>query len=238
MSAKILPAAALMAKAAIKSRNVAIVCAVALGGMAGTAQAAPYINGAVTVSGGITSLPSLPSGSIVTSLTTLTTGGFQGGNGSGDLASGLVGGSSAVNPFSFAIDSAPATLFTFNGFEFTVTDWGVKTVNPFTCTGAGGQCTDGVSYSNVQGFVSKSGFEDTLFSSSSFQFSGTCNTSDGTNCTSSITAGWTSSIAAQGFAAAVPEPATWAMMILGMGMIGGAMRARKRQAKPTVSFAF
>ncbi len=34
--------------------------------------------------------------------------------------------------------------------------------------------------------------------------------------------------------AAVPEPATWAMMILGFGMVGAAMR---RRARPAVSFA-
>ncbi len=34
---------------------------------------------------------------------------------------------------------------------------------------------------------------------------------------------------------AVPEPATWAMMIGGFGMVGGAMRYRRR--KTTVSFA-
>jgi len=34
--------------------------------------------------------------------------------------------------------------------------------------------------------------------------------------------------------AAVPEPSTWAMMILGFGVIGAAMR---RRAKPSVSFA-
>jgi len=27
----------------------------------------------------------------------------------------------------------------------------------------------------------------------------------------------------------VPEPATWAMMILGLGLVGGALRARRRQ---------
>ncbi|MBO9713833.1 MAG: PEPxxWA-CTERM sorting domain-containing protein [Sphingomonas sp.] len=31
------------------------------------------------------------------------------------------------------------------------------------------------------------------------------------------------------FAHAVPEPATWAMMIVGFGMIGGAIRHRKRR---------
>ena len=37
-------------------------------------------------------------------------------------------------------------------------------------------------------------------------------------------------------AAAVPEPATWAMMLLGFGFIGGAMRSRLRQ-KVIVSYA-
>ncbi|MDB5453794.1 MAG: hypothetical protein JWO33_2372, partial [Caulobacteraceae bacterium] len=35
--------------------------------------------------------------------------------------------------------------------------------------------------------------------------------------------------------AAVPEPATWAMMIAGFGMIGGAMRHRRRT--PAATFA-
>ncbi len=35
---------------------------------------------------------------------------------------------------------------------------------------------------------------------------------------------------------AVPEPATWAMMIAGFGIVGGAMR-RQRKAKTTVRFA-
>lgn len=37
--------------------------------------------------------------------------------------------------------------------------------------------------------------------------------------------------------AAVPEPATWALMLLGFGFVGGAMRAKKRQQKVTVSYA-
>ena len=36
------------------------------------------------------------------------------------------------------------------------------------------------------------------------------------------------------FQAAVPEPATWAMMIGGFGLVGGAMR---RRARPTVTYA-
>lgn len=37
-------------------------------------------------------------------------------------------------------------------------------------------------------------------------------------------------------AGAVPEPATWALMLLGFGFVGGAMRSKKRQ-KVTVSYA-
>lgn len=38
-------------------------------------------------------------------------------------------------------------------------------------------------------------------------------------------------------ASAVPEPATWAMMILGFGFVGGAMRRRNRQ-RTKVQYAF
>lgn len=37
--------------------------------------------------------------------------------------------------------------------------------------------------------------------------------------------------------AAVPEPTTWAMMLLGFGFVGGAMRAAKRRQKVTVFYA-
>ena len=37
--------------------------------------------------------------------------------------------------------------------------------------------------------------------------------------------------------AAVPEPATWAMMIVGFGLVGGAMRSAKQRRKLAVSFA-
>ncbi|OYW46017.1 MAG: hypothetical protein B7Z33_09595 [Sphingomonadales bacterium 12-68-11] len=40
-----------------------------------------------------------------------------------------------------------------------------------------------------------------------------------------------------GGAGAVPEPATWAMMILGFAVIGGALRSHKRREKLTVTYA-
>lgn len=36
---------------------------------------------------------------------------------------------------------------------------------------------------------------------------------------------------------AVPEPGTWAMMLLGFGFVGGAMRSAKRRQKLNVSYA-
>lgn len=38
-------------------------------------------------------------------------------------------------------------------------------------------------------------------------------------------------------AAAVPEPATWALMLLGFGFVGGAMRSRRKDGNVRVSFA-
>ncbi len=37
--------------------------------------------------------------------------------------------------------------------------------------------------------------------------------------------------------AAVPEPMTWAMMVLGFGLLGGALRAKRRKARVSVSYA-
>ena len=39
-------------------------------------------------------------------------------------------------------------------------------------------------------------------------------------------------------AGAVPEPATWAMMMLGFGFVGGAMRSAKRRRKQKVSVSY
>jgi hypothetical protein len=47
----------------------------------------------------------------------------------------------------------------------------------------------------------------------------------------------TTSFSATATAGAVPEPATWAMMILGMGAVGFAMRRRKSNVTTTVSYA-
>jgi hypothetical protein len=40
-----------------------------------------------------------------------------------------------------------------------------------------------------------------------------------------------------GSASAVPEPATWAMMIGGFGMVGGSMRSARRKQRAGASYA-
>ena len=44
-------------------------------------------------------------------------------------------------------------------------------------------------------------------------------------------------LSAAPIAAGVPEPSTWAMMLLGFGFVGGVMRSAKRRGEPTVSYS-
>ena len=70
-------------------------------------------------------------------------------------------------------------------------------------------------------------FSNTTTSASSFQFGGSAVT---------INAGSTGKLAAVvPGVAAVPEPATWAMMFLGFAMIGGAARYRRNSSKVVYS---
>lgn len=60
-------------------------------------------------------------------------------------------------------------------------------------------------------------------------------TGTGSQITSAVFSSTQQAFEIDDIAAAVPEPATWAMMILGFGLIGSQLRSRKRQVK--VSFA-
>lgn len=115
--------------------------------------------------------------------------------------------------------------------------------SPFTINFAG--VTNVFSFSNVsssQGIASAFGVGGNLLESiaisgfpSSFAFT--------TTGISSVSFSSTSQLGVDNFAfgdvegvSAVPEPATWAMMLLGLGFVGGTMRASKRR-KLTVSYA-
>jgi hypothetical protein len=53
--------------------------------------------------------------------------------------------------------------------------------------------------------------------------------------TSSIGGAYGAALDAVSVSDAVPEPATWALMILGFGAIGGAMRRRTAAARPRLA---
>jgi hypothetical protein len=48
---------------------------------------------------------------------------------------------------------------------------------------------------------------------------------------------WDATVQPRAAVAAVPEPATWAMMLGGFGVLGGALRAARRRQRTLVSFA-
>jgi hypothetical protein len=56
-------------------------------------------------------------------------------------------------------------------------------------------------------------------------------------CSSNASCFQSASFSVSEVGAAVPEPLTWAMMLLGFGFVGGAMRSVRRRQKLTVSYA-
>ena len=204
----------------MKLRNVIVACAVALGSMSGAAHAA-FINGGLSAAGNITNAPAAPSSSMVSQLTTMASSQGSLTSATGHMAPPFT----SIGGYSFALDGTPATLFTANGFIFTVTDWGTKTVTNFSCNAT--QCTDGINYAGITGYVSRAGYADTLFTGT-FMLSSTCN-SDGRQCIGDINPTWGANFAAQGQAPEpqpVPVPGTLAL--LGLGLVGlGAIRRKQ-----------
>ena len=125
--------------------------------------------------------------------------------------------------FSFNVDSEPVpTLFTSTAFGTTITNatgqyLGVTNLNFFDLSQLG-------LFGNYYGSQIFSGptSAPSIFRSGSYAATFLGNTSEAGTVT----------ISAVG---AVPEPATWAMMLLGFGVVGFALRRRRRQTT-TVRF--
>ena len=115
---------------------------------------------------------------------------------------------------SFLYSPRPGRPASTNGIQVLLN--GVLFNPPGTITAAGGGSTNWVTYT-INGFNAAAGSKLT------FKAVGT----------SDSFGGYIDNISL----AAVPEPATWAMMIMGFGLIGGAVRSRKSNVTARVRFA-
>jgi hypothetical protein len=121
-----------------------------------------------------------------------------------------------------------ATIFSATGFNEISFDWGsIDTYNNFALLDKNGNAVFTLSGNNVTPHNGVDGFRITL----------TAETGEGPFYGLRLYSGQPAfEVDNVAFNSAVPEPATWAMMLGGFGLIGAAMRRRKA-VRPSVTFA-
>lgn len=133
-----------------------------------------------------------------------------------------------TSAYSFVVGASPSTLFGYNGFTFTVTNWGTNTGDSFSCAGL--NCSDSLTYANVSGTISAAGYDTTGFTGGNFSVIGNCTRQSASvnACDNNVTAGWNANFSATGRPpVVVSAPASLALAGLGLSGIAALRRARK-----------
>lgn len=142
-------------------------------------------------------------------------------------------------PFSFGGVGSSWGVFTFEltgSAELQVTDAFASgdQFEVFINTVSQGQTSAPTTIGDNIGNNYSAAFLDPRWSSGSFLLGPGSYTISGTTTLSPFGSG---GAAIQLISGAIPEPGTWAMMIVGFGFVGGAMRFAKRKQRLTVSYA-
>jgi hypothetical protein len=201
-------------------KAVAATAVVAIGLGMGSAQAGP-INGGISFSDGFSSFASGPA--IVSTLNSIDVQAVAATFGS--CSTDFGGCSFLGSSFDFTIvpPGVGTVIYAIDGFTFTLTSVSSIVRTAYSCD-VQGNCTDALTFAWA-GFVSKVGFDDTLWNGN-WTGNGACS-GTAAGCTGNNTSSWSSSIVAQGHPRETPEPATLALLGLGLAGIGFAFRRKQ-----------
>ena len=205
----------------VHSRFLLAGALVAAAAVSAPASAVPIANGTVTIADlyiptvNLTTNPATYSVTMGNTFQVLGTGGFTG-------VTGRIGVENGTLSFSNVVGTTLAQTVT-NFFQFSDNMGNVFNFTPTSVTTRTFNVTDGVTDSIslfLLGNTAATGFDATPTS-----LTLSLNSTGGSAFSSSQTLAIPPAITS-----AVPEPATWGMMIGGLGMVGGALRRRKRAA--------